>query len=91
MVFGGEDDVFHAGILGRDGPTLGCEVLGIEGAVERLVGLLVFIEILALGAFDGTAVVVQLFARDPRLVADAPALHHAPLSIDAPVHHEAEF
>ena len=78
VVFGGEDDVFHAGTLGGFCPALGIELFGIECFVERPVGSLVVL-------------VVGAASVDPRLIADIPALHDAPLGVDAPVHHEAEL
>ena len=36
-------------------------------------------------------VIIRAISVDPRLVADGPRLHHFPLGVHAPVHHEAEL
>ena len=91
VVLGGENHVLHAGVLGCRGPLLRGEVPRVEGAVERLVGLLVLVVVAVLGAFYRASVAAYALTHNPALVADAPALHRAPLGVDAPVHHEAEL
>ena len=78
VVLCGEDDVLHACVFGGLGPFRWVEVLWIKGFVKIMVISLVFI-------------IVGTITVDPRLVADGPRLHHFPLGVDAPVHHEAEF
>ena len=36
-------------------------------------------------------VIIGAIAVNPWFVADGPRLHHFPLGVDAPMHHEAEF
>ena len=53
-------------------------MLRVEGFIKVLVISLVL-------------VIVCSIAVNPRLVADGPRLHHFPLGVDAPMHHEAEL
>ena len=80
VVLGREDDIAHAGGLGRRRPSRRVEFHRIEGAGQGLVGLLV------------GAVVVH-GAPAPRLVfgAESPGLDDAPLAVGPPVYHEAEL
>ena len=36
-------------------------------------------------------VIIRTVAVNPGFVTDGPRLHHFPLGVDAPMHHEAEF
>ena len=78
VVLRGENDILHARILGGFSPFRWVEMLRVEGFVKVLVISLIL-------------VIIRSVSVNPRLVADGPRLHHFPLGVDAPVHHEAKF
>ena len=78
VVLGGEHHILHARRFGQRGHLRGIEFRRVKRLVQRLVTLL----ILHVG---------HPLAVYPRLVANAPRLHHTPLGIHAPVHHKAEL
>ena len=78
MVLRGEDDILHARIFGSLNPFRWVKMLRVEGFIKVLIISLVL-------------VIIRAIAVDPRLVADGPRLHHFPLGVHTPVHHEAEL
>ena len=78
VVLRSKDDILHSCLLGCFGPFRRVEVLWVECIIKILVISLVL-------------VIIGTIAVDPRLVADGPRLHHFPLGVHSPVHHETEL